>query len=264
MSKKKLFISWSGELSKSIAEQLKLFFEETMQHIEPFFSPDIPKGKLWLDEINKAIDESAVGILCLTPDNHDKPWVLFESGALSRVATVCPIAFKMNKENIKTPINIFQSSNFEPEEFKRLFEDINNSTGANLSQKVIDRYFKKGGTFYKARDKILSIISKSTESSQKEDEAISLLKEINRKLDKITGNETDYDLNKRYTIDLIDSVKHVLDKGEKDFIKEHYGVFQKIITSIDFVISEFSENFDMTDAINKFEDLRNKLVMFGQ
>lgn len=257
--KKKLFISWSGELSKSIAEQLKLFFEETMQHIEPFFSPNIPKGKLWLDEVNKAIDDSSVGILCLTPDNHDKPWVLFESGALSRVATVCPIAFKMNKDDIKAPINIFQSSNFEFEEFKQLFEDINKSTEGDISQKIIDRYFEPDGSFYKTQEKILSIISKSNGLSQKEDETIALLRAINRKLDKITENKAEYDLNNRYIIDLIDAVGHVLDKMEKPFIKEYYEDFQKIINSIDFIISDFSQNFDMTDAIGKFEKLKTKL-----
>jgi len=167
-------------------------------------------------------------------------------------------------ESIKAPINIFQSSDFEIAEFKQLFEDINKSTGAGLDQKVIDRYFEKGGTFYKTQEKILSIISASTSSSEKEDETILLLRSINRKLDKITGNKSEYDLYNRYIVDLIDGIDHVLDKVETKIIKEHYDVFKKTITSIDFIISDFNQNFDMTDVINKFEDLRTKLVTFGQ
>jgi hypothetical protein len=43
-----IFISWSGDLSKKIAEQLKIFLPSVIQSLKPFYSSeDISKGKRW-------------------------------------------------------------------------------------------------------------------------------------------------------------------------------------------------------------------------
>lgn len=50
-----------------------------------YFTPDdIEKGAKWSTEVLKELEESEIGILCLTRDNLDKPWILFEAGALSK------------------------------------------------------------------------------------------------------------------------------------------------------------------------------------
>ena len=44
----KVFVSWSGELSKEIAEVLKKWIPCIIQSVEVFYSPeDIEKGDSW-------------------------------------------------------------------------------------------------------------------------------------------------------------------------------------------------------------------------
>jgi len=59
-----VFISWSGPLSKAVAELLNSWLPEVIQGVETWFSPeDIEKGAIWSSEINDALSTS-VGVLC--------------------------------------------------------------------------------------------------------------------------------------------------------------------------------------------------------
>lgn len=81
----KVFISWSGSLSKKVAEILKPWIKCVLQVTEPFMSAeDIDKGTLWFNVISDQLADTAVGIICLTRDNLDQPWILFEAGSLAK------------------------------------------------------------------------------------------------------------------------------------------------------------------------------------
>ena len=81
----KVFLSWSGEQSRRIAEVFKEWIPSVIQAVKPYFSPeDIAKGARWSKEISQELEESKVGILFLTKDNLGAPWLLFEAGALSK------------------------------------------------------------------------------------------------------------------------------------------------------------------------------------
>ena len=47
---------------------------------------DIDKGAVWFGEIYKALDASKFGVIALTAEKQDAPWVLFEAGALTKVS----------------------------------------------------------------------------------------------------------------------------------------------------------------------------------
>lgn len=91
----KVFISWSGELSRQLAEAVRNWLPGVLQYVKPYFTPDdIEKGTKWSTETIKELEESEIGILCLTRDNLNKPWILFEAGALSKnfgKAKVCTL-----------------------------------------------------------------------------------------------------------------------------------------------------------------------------
>jgi len=54
-------------------------------HIEPWFSDvDIDAGSRGLNVIQERLDASAFGIIVVTPENLNKPWLVFEAGALSK------------------------------------------------------------------------------------------------------------------------------------------------------------------------------------
>lgn len=93
----KVFISWSGELSNKLAEAVRQWLPGVLQFVKPYFTPsDIEKGARWGSDILTELDSSDIGIICLTKENLEKPWILFESGALSKnfeKSRVCTLLF---------------------------------------------------------------------------------------------------------------------------------------------------------------------------
>ncbi|MCL2483300.1 MAG: toll/interleukin-1 receptor domain-containing protein [Propionibacteriaceae bacterium] len=81
----KVFISWSGPLSKKVAQVLKDWIPSVIQAIEPFLSSeDIEKGNRWNTDIARELQESTFGIICVTLENLSAEWLNFEAGALSK------------------------------------------------------------------------------------------------------------------------------------------------------------------------------------
>jgi hypothetical protein len=107
----KVFISWSGPLSQKLGEALRNWLPSTLQFVKPYFSlEDIEKGAKWGPEISGELATSNIGIICLTRDNTEKPWLLFEAGALSKSlekGLVCTLLFGLEPADIKGPLTQF-------------------------------------------------------------------------------------------------------------------------------------------------------------
>ena len=110
----KVFICWSGSTSKRLAEIFRDWIPAVIQAIKPYFSPeDIEKGARWLPEISRELEESVAGIICLTRDNLEAPWIMFEAGALSKSvkrARIIPLLFDIEATDIKGPLLQFQTA----------------------------------------------------------------------------------------------------------------------------------------------------------
>jgi hypothetical protein len=53
----KVFISWSGETSKQVADILRQWMPSVLQAVKPYFSPDdVAKGTRWANEISKELE----------------------------------------------------------------------------------------------------------------------------------------------------------------------------------------------------------------
>lgn len=159
-----IFISWSGESSKEIASALKNWIPTVLQSAKPYFTPsDIEKGSKWEIEITKKLNECKVGIICLTIDNTEKPWILFEAGALSNKlekSRVCPILFGLTNSDLKGPLATFQTTEFRKDDFKKLMKSINLLLeDFKISDIVFDEVFE---AFYpKLEENIKSILENS-------------------------------------------------------------------------------------------------------
>ena len=120
----KIFISWSGELSRELAEAVRDWIPMVLQSVKPYFTPDdIEKGSRWAKEISGELAASQLGIICLTQDNQNSPWILFEAGALSKnleESKVCPILFNFDTTELKGPLSSFQATKFNKDEIKKL------------------------------------------------------------------------------------------------------------------------------------------------
>lgn len=125
----KVFLSWSGRKSHQVALILRDWLPSVIQSIMPYVSSeDIDKGARWSTDIAKELEDSTFGILCVTRDNLEAPWLLFEAGALSKMmekSAVCPFIFDLKRAEIKGPILQFQSTIFEKEDVKKLVLSLN-------------------------------------------------------------------------------------------------------------------------------------------
>lgn len=143
----KVFLSWSGELSRKLADALRGWLPSALQSVKPYFTPeDIEKGSKWGPEISKELENSNIGIVCLTRDNTEKPWILFEAGALSKSiqqSHVCTLLFDLEPTDIKGPLTSFQATKFSKDDFKKLVLTINSSAGdLRLDTVVMDTVFE--------------------------------------------------------------------------------------------------------------------------
>jgi TIR domain-containing protein len=64
-----VFLSWSGERSKAVAEVFASWIGDVIQVVEPWISVDIKSGVRWSEEIRAKLERSKVGIACLTKEN---------------------------------------------------------------------------------------------------------------------------------------------------------------------------------------------------
>jgi hypothetical protein len=62
----RVFVSWSGELSRRVAETLRQYLPLMIQGADAFISKhDLESGTRWSLELAKELEESSFGILCL-------------------------------------------------------------------------------------------------------------------------------------------------------------------------------------------------------
>jgi hypothetical protein len=143
----KLFISWSGTKSQRLAEIVRDWIPKVIQAIKPIFSPEIEKGVRWFPEISKELEECAAGLIFLTNENLESPWLMFEAGALSKnvgKSRIIPLLFGIDATDIKGPLSQFQAAPFNKEEIRKLLKTLNSTLGeANLELSVLDSVFEK-------------------------------------------------------------------------------------------------------------------------
>lgn len=123
----KIFISWSGNTSKEVAEYLKNWIEQIIQAAEPWISIDIEKGKRWNHEISQKLTESKVGIFCITKENVNSPWILFEAGAIGKATDsyVCTFLINLVPTDLTGPLSLFQATKNTKEDVFKLLSTIN-------------------------------------------------------------------------------------------------------------------------------------------
>jgi hypothetical protein len=108
----KVFISWSGPLSKQYATTLREWLPCVIQSLEPFMSSeDIEKGSRWFHDISAQLETTEFGIVCVTSENFKEPWLMFEAGALAKkldTSRVVPLLFNIPPASVTGPLTNFQ------------------------------------------------------------------------------------------------------------------------------------------------------------
>lgn len=144
----KIFISWSGERGKQVAESLRDWLPDVIQTLEPWVSfSDMDKGARWFSEVLEQLQESVIGIICLTRESLERPWLLFEAGALSYPdkSYVCTFLLDVGPTEVGNPLAQFQGTSAVKSDVLKLLNTINKLQVADrqLSQQQIDRVFDR-------------------------------------------------------------------------------------------------------------------------
>ena len=146
----KIFISWSGDRSKAIAEELRDWLPTIVQSLEPFISTqDVPVGGRGLNVLASQLQDCSFGILCLTQENKQGQWIHFEAGALSKVieaSRVVPLLLDLKISDLTGPLVQFQAIAIEDRDgvfslIKALAEQCTPPIAESRLQRLFDAFW---------------------------------------------------------------------------------------------------------------------------
>ena len=185
----KVFISWSGERSRYVANCLYGWVGNVNHFVKPLLSEEIPKGVRWSAEVAKALDETKFGIFCVTPENQSEPWLNFEAGALSKAVKertyVCPYLVELKPTDIVGPLKEFQLTKTDREDTFRLMHSMNQALGEQaLPDEKLKTSFNKWwpdlDQMLKDMPALSTIVPKTRDTKEMQEETLELVRNIER------------------------------------------------------------------------------------
>lgn len=150
-----MFVSWSGPRSRAVAEAVAQWLENVNQILKPWLSEQIPSGARWSVEIGENLSDAKAGILCVTPENIDAPWLVFEAGALSHrwgESRVIPLLLDLAPGDLTGPLTQFQAVTLNRDGARRIAESLNELLGRRaLRHDVLLRALRQNWRTFDAR-----------------------------------------------------------------------------------------------------------------
>ena len=256
----KVFISWSGDLSNKLAEAVRQWLPGVLQFVKPYFTPsDIEKGTRWSEEILSELESSDVGIVCMTKDNLNKPWILFESGAIAKnfeKSRVCILLFDVDTTDLKGPLTMFQHTRFTMSDFKKLVKTINGAGGeARLDDSVLDEVYKMW--WPKLEKQVIKILEdqRTTDEEDQRSER-DILEEI-LELSRLNTRRSRHDIGypPRVLMDLVTAFSELAIAIERDD-RKHANI---LCNRIDRAISYMCKSSDYPELYDRYMMRRRQM-----
>lgn len=142
----RVFISWSGERSRELASALKEWLPLVVSYVEPWLSDaDIDAGERWGQSVAAELAASNFGIVCITSENVNSPWVLFEAGALTKSlddSKVIPLLLDLEFSDISGPLAQFQAKKISRAGMQEIISSIQKSADAPIPEGRLNRLFE--------------------------------------------------------------------------------------------------------------------------
>lgn len=167
----RVFISWSGDRSHAVAELLHDWIKCVLQASDPWLSSrDIDRGALWFTEINDQLKDTSVGIICLTQENLNRPWLLFEAGALAKglsTSRVCTLLIDVKPSDLDDPLAQFNHTFPVKDSIFALVRSLNKQCPARLDDKILDKVLE---TYWEQFEKSFSQALKKHPATEKKEQ----------------------------------------------------------------------------------------------
>ena len=110
-----MFISWSGDKSRTVADALHSWLPTVLAGSAQCFmsNQDIRRGDRGMDVIAGELQDRDFGVVVLTSENLQSPWINFEAGALGTslgAGKVAPLLLDVTRADVVGPLAQFQST----------------------------------------------------------------------------------------------------------------------------------------------------------
>lgn len=277
----KVFLSWSQDLSHSVAKYFEEWLPGVIQECsDPFISSDMDKGDPWFQTITANLDSTEVGIVFITAENQDAVWLNFEAGAMLNKfgkSGVCPVLVGLKKNDYKGPLKNLQLTEITDEaDVRKLLRTINKKGDSPLSSTVLDKMFGKfwtelhetvveliddhanaGHATQRKRsvddkvDELLTLVRGLTSRGSSASLEESLVAELRRRPVAYAPEETSWNLRGSLTADLGNLIHKQQQESTRQermskFIDEHGSIYATMNSNGDIV--HIIDAFDMGDA----------------
>lgn len=149
VQRKKVFISWSGPVSKAAANAALPLLSDMFDGLVFFVSnASISAGDRSLNVVHEELNDAVAGILMVTAENQRNPWLNFEAGALARQVSdskryVIPLFLQADSlADLKLPIGDFHAVLLDEEGVTKMFESLGlvSGLGAGRGQSKFNNF----------------------------------------------------------------------------------------------------------------------------
>ena len=265
----RVFIAWSGSLSEELGNEIRNWLPNVIQSVEPYFTPsDLEKGSQWPSELAKVLNESKVGLICVTTSNINSDWILFEAGAISKTlgtTRVCPILFDVKPTDLKGPLAQFQATTFEREDFKKLIGVINNGLEeGRLPDKRVDTVFDMW--WPALHEKLVHILSQqevSEEQIRTEREMLEEVLQLTRRMNLRTRPALNRSVNPQAVSDLLEGYINLHDKeaNRTGGYQNTLDLLKSMHKPVDHIIRNHTGDTEKNSAlVERFRELTYMVV----
>jgi hypothetical protein len=154
----------------------------------------------------------SVGVICLTPENLERPWILFEAGALSKTlgdkTRVCPYLFGgLQPENVRPPLGMFQATKAVKDETRKLVGTVNRVLGGPLAEEKLYTVFQR--MWPELEDKLAAVPAAPGVAEPRRSER-DILVEV---LDLARAGATSHSWNRTTLGSLRDAIRELVNEG---------------------------------------------------
>lgn len=210
-----VFLSWSGERSKKVAEEFQNLFKDVFDPVIDCFlsTRNIAPGARSLQILFDSLEKCNYGISFIDSENARAPWIQFEAGALSKMgedSKVMILLLDNNTESLQgTPFSEFQYKLFNKEHIESIFDEIIKLCGQVSSRDTFLKRFENGwDLFFKNSNKILANVQNEIDMHNKEKDELNTIKKMLVDIQNLLKG--DYGQNIRESIGLVNELKRVM------------------------------------------------------